>query len=91
MQWENASACLRATNRTKSNKFKVFFREYRVIEISIFFIFFCIQTESVQNGWQFPVTKLTELALYIFVVHVQEETCFGLSLTLYTIFKIQYL
>ena len=51
---------------------------------------FCIQTGSVQNGWKFLVTKWTELALYRYslVVHVQKETCFGLSFTHRTIFKI---
>ena len=56
------------------------------------FLIVCIQTGSVWNGWKFAVAKWTELIScsvgYSLVVHVQKGACFGLSLTLCTIFKI---
>ena len=91
--------------KDQSDNFKLFssfessIKAFDNISVDIFFLMsivllkclmFCIQTESVRNGWKFLVAKWTELALYryIHVAHVPKEICIGLSLTHRTTFKI---
>ena len=61
-----------------------FFHEYPIIKISKF----CTQTGSVRNGQKFLVADWTCSVWYGLVGHVKKDACFGLNLTLCTIFKI---